>query len=134
MTLTLNLATDLEHQLLQEAHRRGLEPQSFILKVLRERLLAVGPLVWSNSSEKDLLEEINQGFPAAVWGRYRELLAKLEGETLGEEEHQELLGLIDQIEIANAHRIECLAELANRRRVPLETLMAELGIQPAVDA
>jgi hypothetical protein len=79
-------------------------------------------------SESDLLEEINQGFPEEIWRRYRELVAKREDDTLSAEEHTELLAMIDRVEIANSHRIECLAELANRRQVPLRALMAEMGI------
>jgi hypothetical protein len=66
-----------------------------------------------------------------VWARYRELVARRQAETLTAEEHTELIALIDRIELANAHRIECLAELATRRQVPLRVLMAEMGIQPA---
>ncbi len=34
----------------------------------------------------------------------------------------------------DAHRIECLAELPTRRQVPLRELMAEMGIEPSIDA
>lgn len=133
MTLTLDLATDLEHQILQEASRRGLDVKSFVLDLLREAL-ASRPLSESALSESELLEEINQGFPPEVWARYRELVAKRQADTLSAGEHAELIALIDQIELANAHRIECLSELATRRQVSLRSLMAEMGIQPAIDA
>ena len=133
MTLTLDIATDLEHQILQEASRKGLDAKSFVLSLLRESL-ASKTSSGGARSESDLLEEINQGFPEEVWRRYRELVAKRQDETLSAEEHPELIAMIDRIEVANAHRIECLAELANRRQVPLRELMAEMGIQPTADA
>ena len=133
MTLTLDIASDLEHQILQEASRRGLDATSFVLDLLRESMASKASS-GSDLSDTELLEEINRGFPAEVWARYRELVAKRQDETLNAEEHTELIILIDRIEIANAHRIECLAELATRRQVPLRTLMAEMGIQPAADA
>jgi hypothetical protein len=130
MTLTLDLAADLEHQVLQEARRRGLDAESFALDLLRESLASKGSSE-SALSEGELLEEINRGFPSGVWARYRELVARRQAETLTAEEHTELIALIDRIELGNAHRIECLAELATRRQVPLRVLMAEMGIQPA---
>ena len=133
MTLTLDIATDLEHQITQEARRRGLDVKSYALDLLRESLASKASPE-SELSDTELLEEINRGFPSEIWLRYRELVAKRQAETLGAEEHAELIALIDRIELANAHRIECLAELAARRRVPLRTLMAEMGIQPAIDA
>jgi hypothetical protein len=38
MTLTLDLTTDLEQRLVDEAGRRGIAPDQFVLEVLRERL------------------------------------------------------------------------------------------------
>ena len=133
MTLTLDIATDLENQILQEAQRRGLDAESFVMEVLRDSLVSKMPST-SALSEGELLEAINRGFPAEVWRRYRDLLARQQDESLSEAEHQDLIALIDQIEVANARRIEYLAELATRRHVPLKALMADLGIQPSVDA
>ncbi len=133
MTLTLDIATELEHQILQEAGRKGLDAKSFVLGLLRESLASMASS-GNARSESDLLEEINQGFPEEIWRRYRELVAKRQDETLSAEEHTELIAMIDRVEIANARRIECLAELANRRQVPLRELMAEMGIQPTADA
>ncbi len=133
MTLTLDIATELEHQILQEAGRKGRDAKSFVLGLLRESLASMASS-GNARSESDLLEEINQGFPEEIWRRYRELVAKRQDETLSAEEHTELIAMIDRVEIANARRIECLAELANRRQVPLRELMAEMGIQPTADA
>lgn len=133
MTLTLDIASELEHQILQEAGRKGLDAKSFVLHLLREAMASKVSSV-AAQRESELLKEINRGFPPEVWKRYRELVAKREDETLSVEEHAELIALIDQVELANARRIECLAELANLRQVPLRELMTKMGIQPTADA
>lgn len=132
MALTLDIAADLERQILRQARRRGVDAKSFALALLRESLASAASQE-GKSSESELLEEINRGFPADVWARYRELVAKRQAEDLEAEEHAELISLIDRIEVANAYRVECLAELANLRQVPLRALMAEMGIQPTTD-
>lgn len=45
-------------------------------------------------------------------------------------EQQELKQLTDQLEIANAHRIEALIKLAYLRSTTLDGLIDELGIRP----
>jgi hypothetical protein len=132
MTLTLDLATDLEHQLHREARRKGLDAKGFVLRLLQD-YLAPENSSSAERSENELLEEINRGFPAQHWQRYRELRVKLRAETLTEKEHAELLAMIQVREEANVHRVERLAELAERRQVPLKTLMDQMGIEPAVD-
>ncbi len=133
MTLTLDIASELEHQILLEARRKGLDAKSFVLDLLRETLASKESSVGARR-ESELLEEINRGFPEEVWARYRELVAQRQAETLSGEEHAELIALIDQIELANAHRIKCLAELADLRQVPLRDLMTKMGIGPTADA
>ena len=134
MTLNLDIAADLERQILQEAQRKGLDVRSYVLDLLRESLAESEATAERPPSDSELLEEVNRGFPGEVWQRYRELVSKREAETLSADEHAELIELIDRIEVANAHRIECLAELATRRQVPLRALMAEMGIEPSINA
>jgi hypothetical protein len=81
-------------------------------------------------SEADLLQQINQGPPPEVRRRYAELTAKLREETSTLEEHQELLQLIDQIELADAERMQHMITLAQIRQVSVDALMHQLGIPP----
>lgn len=74
-----------------------------------------------------LLQQINSGPDEGVWRRYRQLNAKRRGETLSPAEQQELIGLVDQIEDANARRIGHLVELARLRGVTLDTVMSQLA-------
>ena len=50
-------------------------------------------------------------------------------EEINAEEHQELLGLIDRVEKADADRLQSLIELSQLRQVSLDTVMNQLGIQ-----
>ena len=83
-------------------------------------------------SEKELLAEINRGLSAAQWQRYKELIEKRRQETLTGDERAELIATTDRLEEASVFRVECLAELARRRRVTIDDLMNELGIRPRV--
>ncbi len=136
MVLTLEITPELELQLRREADRKGLDAGRFVLNLLREQLGRTGtPLPTPpHRSETDLLEAVNQGLSAERWERYRELIAKRRAETLSPEEHAELIATSDEIEEANVHRVECLAELARRRGMSLDALMDQLGIKPSIDA
>jgi hypothetical protein len=129
MTLTIDLQPDLERLLRAEAARLGLEPQAYVLRAVRERLGAP-----ANGDETDLIQRINAGLPAATWRRYHELAAKRQAETLSPAEQQELIGLSDRIEQANAQRMRSLSDLARLRGTTLEQLLSEFGIPPVAAA
>ena len=80
--------------------------------------------------EAELLQEINEGLPLELQQRFDQLTVKRRAETLTEVEYQELLSLSEQIELSDARRVECLAELAQLRNIPIRTLMSQLGIRP----
>ena len=85
----------------------------------------VADLLQANRSkaESELLERINQGLPVAVQKRYDELVAKRREETLTLQEHRELVGLTDQVELLEAERVQAMADLARLRRVSLGDLV-----------
>ena len=79
--------------------------------------------------EAALLQMINRGIPPTAQQRYSELNAKLLDETLSQEEHEELLRLVDSIEQADAERLKHLLELAQLSNTTLDALMDQLGIR-----
>src|SRR3989442_16018121 len=85
-------------------------------------------------NEADLLQKINQGPSPEVRRRYEGLTAKLHAETIMPEEHQELLQLIDQIELADAERMQHLIALAQLRQGSVAARMHQHGIRPPPDA
>ncbi|MCP4660504.1 MAG: STAS/SEC14 domain-containing protein [bacterium] len=133
MAMTLDITAELEHQILREARRKGLDAKGFVLGLLRDYLTAEEASSSAGRNESELLEEINQGFPAEHWKRYGDLVAKRRAETLTAEEHAEMLAMIQVREEANVHRVECLAELAKLRQVSLRVLMDQMGIEPTID-
>ena len=132
MAMTLDITTELEHQILREARRKGLDAKGFVLGLLRDYLTSEASSS-AGRNESELLEEINQGFPAEHWKRYGDLAVKRRAETLTAEEHAEMLAMIQVREEANVHRVECLAELAKLRQVSLKVLMDQMGIEPTID-
>lgn len=78
--------------------------------------------------EVELLQQISNYLAPAVRVRYHELNAKLHNEVITEAEHQEFLTLVDQVELADAKRLQSLLELAQLRGVSLATLMKQLGL------
>ena len=83
-------------------------------------------------SEADLLALVSRSLPAAVQARYAALIERRQAEALTADEHQELLGLTEQVEQFDAQRVEYLAALARMRRVPISRLIADLGIDDLV--
>ena len=78
--------------------------------------------------ESDILKEINLGVSTDTWAEYHTLIAKRQAETLTDEEHQQLIRISDQLEIANVRRMKALIELSDLRGQSLATVMQELGI------
>lgn len=133
MTLTLELAPDLQVRLLREADRQGLDAKRFVLGLIQRQLAGdEAPLSPESQTDSELLEAISRGLPAEGWERYHDLIAKRRAETLTPAEYAELIATTESIEEANVQRVACLAELADRRRISIDQLMDDLGIRPAI--
>lgn len=126
MTLTIDLSSELEARLREEAERQGIDARMYVLRAVQERLGgANGSLA---PVEAELLQKVNLGLPDQVWARYHELLARRRAGTLSREEQGELVAVSDRIEEANARRMSHLTELARLRGVSLENLVTQLGV------
>lgn len=129
-TITLVLTPELEQQLRDEAAKQGLDPSHYIVNTLKNRLHSpLRDVSHLSKAEADLLQKINLGLPPETWERYYALIAKRRAETLTPEEQATLIQISDQIEQANARRIQDLLELASLRGTSLEAVMQELGIE-----
>jgi len=91
-------------------------------------MLAINKAPSLPQQEAKLLGVINQGVDANVMQRHIELTNLMHNDKLTEQEHQELIQLIDQIEQADAERMQALVELANIRAVSVDALMQQLNI------
>jgi hypothetical protein len=104
------------------------ELEKFVDKVLALRARRVAPVLTREESE--LFMTINQGLSADKQARFDKLVRKRRQSRLSDNEHEELLSLVDEIENMDARRAEALGKLAAERGVPLRELMDELGIKP----
>jgi hypothetical protein len=131
MTLTLEIGPELEQALQATAIRTGLPPERYVLNLLQEQLIPVnGGPAGLPPAEAGLLERINEALPEATWARYDALKEKRDQGTLTDVEHAELIGLVNEVEIWNARRLEAVAELARLRGVPFPDMVRQLGLGP----
>ena len=99
----------------------------FVEKLLQLRRQARAPGL--SARESELLLTINQGAPEQLGKRYDTLRKKHRKNKLSRAEHQELLGLTQQMEQCDVERLRLLAELAQLRGLPLPELMRQLGLE-----
>jgi hypothetical protein len=134
MTITIDLAPELERQLRQAAADAGVALDSFIIRSVEAQLGTTartaenGPRL--SPGEAELLLKINDLLASFPWERYHELITNRQDESLTANEQVQLAALADQIEAANVHRMALLAELAQLRKISVPALMAELGLRP----
>jgi hypothetical protein len=80
-----------------------------------------------SESEADLLKRIENAVPLAALQRRKALTTAQQQRSWTSEEYAEFATLTDEIEQAEAGRIELLSELAALRRVPLLEIARQLG-------
>jgi hypothetical protein len=131
---TINIQADISVDVLVKAAEQLSEKE---LRQFTSQVLALNAKRMASSvtqEEAELLLRINGRLPEDVQRRYAELIARRDAETLGDEEHQELLRLTKQVEAFDAARVEALSQLASRRGVTLSALMRQLEIASPGDA
>lgn len=102
------------------------ELENFVAEVLSIQAKRRAPSL--PKEEAVLLQKINQDLPVATQQRFDYLNERRRDETLTDEEHQELLALIEQIEESDVQRVKYLGQLAQLRNVSLAVLMKQLGL------
>lgn len=88
-------------------------------------LQALGENLAPDDPEAELLKIIGTRLSIADQQRLEILRDRLESETLSKEEHHELLGWVDRIEIQDAERATALFQLAQLRNVDFQTILQE---------
>jgi len=131
MTIYLNVTPDMERQLKKAARQMGLDPDTYIMRLLQQNLQTRAAPMRLSPIESELVRQINASLSTIEWERYRILLAKRDAETLNAAEQAELIALSDQIENANVRRMQAVAELARVRKTTVPALVATLGLSPA---
>lgn len=139
MTVTIELAADIEEQLHKQAAASGTTAESFVVASVLDRLNRLrhrsSPPVGKclSAEESRLMMEINRGLSEATWLRYRELNQKRRDEEITAEELTELRSLNDIIEGEHVRRLQFVAELAKLRGTTLDVLMKEMGLWRTTD-
>jgi preprotein translocase subunit SecA len=124
--ITSQINIGLEQLVSSISQLETVELEQFVEQI--NLLLATRKISNLPQRETELLEQISQGLPEEIQHRYDELQLKLHNETIGAEEHEELLSLIDTVERSSVNRLKHLVELSQLRRVSLDELMSQLGI------
>jgi len=124
MSITIDITPQLATKLKELVVKKGLDLDHFVNELLEKQLQSI------SSKEDELLLKINLGISEEKWTTYYKLIEKRKAETLTSIEHQQLIGISNEIEIANAERMKHLVELSQLRGVGLQILMNDLGIKP----
>lgn len=99
---------------------------SFVTHLLALRAQRQEPSL--SQVETSVLLQNNQRLPSGRQRSFDDVVAQRQAETITPDELAELVQITDEIEHQVAQRLAALAALARLRRVPLATLMADLGI------
>jgi hypothetical protein len=99
---------------------------TFVQKVSVLRAKRNAPVL--SNKESNLFKKINQGFPDDKWQRLGFLDKKMEQDHLTQEEHEELITLIEEYERFSVLRLKYLGQLAILKGMTLGELMDQLGI------
>jgi hypothetical protein len=115
------------------SHKTGLDTSRLLGLAVRQMAEREGvtdaPRVRLSAQEQAQLDALNDELSHTFWKRYRTLAAKLEDETLTDDERQEFLTLTQQSEAWNVRRLELLEALAQKRGMHFPELMKALEIQ-----
>lgn len=128
MTLLVDLPPEIEARIHKAAEAEGIDMAAYVRETMTARLPL--PTAPASMTEKELMEEINRGFPEAFWKRFRVLVRRRQAETMTPAEQQEAIGMSDRTEARAVERLQCLLELSKRRGKSVQKLMAEMGIRP----
>lgn len=131
MSITIQLNPSLENRLRENAKKKGVGVDQYVMQFLERNFPEEKPRPLSVSKrEAELLKKVNLDISAKTWNIYLHLKAKRQSMVATEAELAELNAITEQVEAANTQRIAVLAELAQLRNVSLRTLMEQLGLAP----
>lgn len=129
MSLILQINPSLEDRVRQNASRKGVDLNQFIVQFLESNFPEEKPKTKAVSKrEALLLQKIDLAIPIETWERYHILRAKRQEETINQLEIEEYAAINQQIEAANVKRLASLIELSKIRKISLDELINQLGL------
>jgi hypothetical protein len=129
MSITVQINPSTERRLREDAEKKGVSLDQYLASFLERHFSSGQPERLSVSKrEAELLQKINLDISPETWAEYAQLKEKRLQRTITETELERSQAIAEQIEIANAKRLEVLVELSKIRGISLRALMEELGI------
>ena len=131
MSIVIQINTDLEQRLRENALKRGVEVNQYISQFL-EHLFPNKSSNQPSVSDREatLLQQINLDITPEQWQLYLKLKEKRQKGKLPKTQQEQFIQLCEAIENANVKRIAVLAELSQIRKTPIRILMEQLGLAP----
>jgi len=126
MTITIDFEAEQEERLRRGAAREGVSVGDFVGQLL-DRYLRQSAR-HASARESELLQQIALGLSEADWSEHHALVEKRSAGTLTTTEQDRLIALSDAIEMANARRVDALAQLAALRGMTIDALMVALDL------
>ncbi len=108
---------------------KRMPPADFDAFLEEALLLRKPPRATLSAQETKLITQINRGLPVQLRKRSAQLIGRQRKGVLTATEHKELLKLTHEAESRDAARASALVELAKLRRLPVRTLMTQMGIK-----
>lgn len=128
MSILIQVKPSIENRLREIALKKGLKIDQFISQFLENNFSDGPSQPFVSAREAVLLQKTNLDIAPETWQLYEVFKKKFQENQLTEEELTQFQDIAEQVEMANANRIEVLAELAQIRNVSLREVMAQLGI------
>lgn len=126
--ITLTLPDDLARRVREVATLTHRELEEVLLEWLDYTSTQPPAPTPADATEAQLLQQVNLGFSAEWWHRYRSLIADRQAETINPADLAELIAMSEALEIANVKRVEALGKIAQLRNCAIEQVMESLEI------
>jgi hypothetical protein len=126
--ITLTLPDDLARRVREVATLTHRELEEVLLEWLDHTSMQPPAPTLADTTEAQLLQQVNLGFSAEWWHHYRSLIADRQAETINSADLAELIAMSEALEMANIKRVEALGEIAQLRNCAIEQVMESLDI------
>ena len=123
-TISINLSTTDLLKGVEQLEQTELE--DFVKQVLYIRAKRIADSL--SNEETVLLEQINAGLTDEEKIKLHQFAEKSQEDILTTQQHQEYMKLIEKLEHTNNNRLTALGKLSQLRKIPLLTLMEQLGL------
>jgi hypothetical protein len=125
-TSSSSIAPNVKDLIYHTEQLGNIEFEAFFSKVISINAHRKAPGL--STFETVLLKKINTPVPSKKMDRFVCLDQKRQDETLNADEHKELLNLVRYLGRFDAERMKTIGQLAILKKMPLNDLMAQLGL------